>query len=183
MALTPGYKDEPGMKPMGDVYSPKNSKPAPAADDPLEVIYQQLKQRYPQIPDPDLREGAARMLKQIQQKQAEEFYSTLFPERAEQPASPQAPTAPAYPPPAVQKQMVAQEQEQFARQQARPRITPPGGQAQPIMPPSQGTPYNPQAPAGKQVTDQELAALNAGAGPNSMKRYFRNPDGTLGIAQ
>lgn len=69
---------------------------------------------------------------------------------------------------------------QQAAQQARQPTRP--GQAQPVQPPAQGTPYNPS----QQPEDPEVAALNAAEKANSPgipKRYFRNPDGTLGIAQ
>lgn len=141
MANSPAPQPLPSMGPANPVtLAPVRKPQAPSQpQDMLTTLYQQLKQAYPHIPDADLLEGARRMLTKLQQQQSEEFYQQLFPERNAQPAPPPAPGPATYPTPAVQKQMVAPEQAAFAAQQAKRAARP--GQAQPIQPPPQGTPY------------------------------------------
>lgn len=100
----------------------------------------------------------------------------------------------------AKKKQIAEEQANFAKTQAqnqaarqmamggnRQPAPPMPGQAQPIQDQSQGTPYNPSGapapdPAGG-ASDPAREALNAGQQVNSYgKRYYRKPDGSVGVA-
>lgn len=79
--------------------------------------------------------------------------------------------------------MLERENANYYKQQAAKQAASKPGQAQPIQPPPAGTPYKPEEPIA--AADPEVAALNAQlpAGPGIPKRYYRQPDGTIGMAQ
>lgn len=132
-----------------------------AVEQLLAYLQQQLKMQFPGMPDADLQEAAKALYGELRTRQADEFNRRFFPERVNQaePTPRDIATDPAAQKQAAILKRVAEEQANLAKTQAqneaaRRRANPPRpsspptqsqyypvGKAQPIQPPSQGTPY------------------------------------------
>jgi hypothetical protein len=145
-------------------------QPGPSEGQLLEYLYQELRRKYPMIPDEDLRLAAKTRLGTLRSKQASEFYGQYMPDRmppqAPQPAAPSARDVEGSGRPwrwtgnnyeftdtaesrdgELMRRLQAEEQRARAMQNPRPPARPsPPGQASPIEPPAPGTPYDPGAP-------------------------------------
>lgn len=162
----------------------------------LDYLYQTLKAQYPGVEEPALRNAAKKLFMEIRQQQQDEFNQRFNPEPNvsqdefdwnSMPAP--RPSTPPQPSPPQQSQTVgAAQPPRTAPQPYRnvsdiPKFKPGApvqspGMAQPIQPPSQGTPYG--------QSDPEIAALNAAEtakGPGVGKRYYRDENGNVQIAQ